>query len=214
MDSEKHDGIEVNIGKKDTDIYDLFENESYTIKSDRAIYVNGFKDDLVKLRFSHENLPDREFPKTYSEWSKIQKASFLHGCYSANGSVIQRGRISYKTTCRKFAEQLSNTLLNDFDIRGVYITTNKPKKIMFPNGEYECRESYDVNIGQYKEITKFISNIGFYQQYKREQLSQMIKSRPTYVYNVEPYEVRKVYDFTEPERHWGIVEGYVVHNCA
>lgn len=214
LDSESHEGIEVNIGEKDTDIYDLFSNESYTEKSHRAIYLQGFKDDLIKLGFSRNNLPDREFPTTYCNWTKLQKASFLHGCYSANGSVIKNGRISYKTTCKKFAEQLCNTLLNDFNIQGVYITTNKSNKVQFSNGEYECRESYDVNIGQYKEITKFISEINFYQQYKREQLAQMMKNRPTYVYNVIPHKKMKVYDFTEPERHWGIVEGYVVHNCA
>ena len=214
LDSEYHSGIEVNIGKKDTDIYDLFSNEEFTKKSDRAIYVQGFKDDLIKLGFSRENLPEREFPSTYAKWTKLEKASFLHGCYSANGSVIKNGRVSYKTTCRRFAEQLCETLSNDFDIQGIYITTNKPKKIEFSNGEYECRESYDVNIGQYKEITKFIAEINFYQQYKREQLAQMLKSRPTYVYNVLPGEKIKVYDFTEPERHWGIVEGYIVHNCA
>lgn len=32
--------------------------------------------------------------------------------------------------------------------------------------------------------------------------------------DVIPFETRKVYDFTEPELHWGIVENYVVHNCA
>lgn len=214
LNSEYHEGIEVNIGKKDTDIFDLFANENFTRKSDRAIYVNGFKNDLIKLGFSKNILPEREFPSTYKEWSKHEKASFLHGCYSANGSVIKNGRISYKTTCKKFAEQLCETLLNDFDIQGAYITTNKPKKIEFYNGEFECKESYDVNIGQYKEITKFIAEINFYQQYKREQLSQMLKSRPTYVCNVIPNEKIKVYDFTEPERHWGIVEGYIVHNCA
>lgn len=214
LDSEYHEGIEVNIGEKDTDIYDLFSNEKYTSKSHRAIYVQGFKDDLTKLGFSRNTLPNREFPTTYNTWTKIQKASFLHGCYSANGSVIKNGRIAYKTTCKKFAEQLCNTLLYDFDIQGVYITTNKPNKVKFSNGEYTCRESYDVNIGQYKEITKFVAEINFYQQYKREQLSQMLKNRPTYVCNVEPYKKIKVYDFTEPERHWGIVEGYVVHNCA
>ena len=214
LNSETHRGIEVNIGSKDTDIFDLFSNESYTKKSNREIYVDGFKEDLIKLGFSKNNLPDREFPETYDSWTKLQKASFLHGCYSANGSVIKNGRISYKTTCKKFAEQLSETLLNDFDIQGVYITTNKPKTITFPNGKYECRESYDVNIEQYKEITKFIAEINFYQQYKREQLAQMLKNRPTYVYNVTPYKKMKVYDFTEPERHWGIVEGYIVHNCA
>lgn len=214
LDSECHEGVEVNIGEKDTDIYDLFSNESYTMKSHRAIYLQGFKDDLIKLGFSRNNLPNRDFPTTYSSWTKIEKASFLHGCYSANGSVIKKGRIAYKTTCKKFAEQLCDTLLNDFNIQGVYITTNKSNKVLFSNGEYKCKESYNVNIGQYKEITKFISEINFYQQYKREQLAQMIKNRPTYVYNVIPYKKMKVYDFTEPERHWGIVEGYVVHNCA
>ena len=214
LNSTSHEGIEVNIGQKDTDIYDLFSNEDFSAKSDRAIYLRGFKDDLIKLGFSKNNLPDRKFPSTYESWTKLQKASFLHGCYSANGSVIKNGRISYKTTSKIFAEQLCNTLLNDFDIRGAYITTNKPKKLKFSNGEYECRESYDVNIGQYKEITKFVSEINFYQQYKREQLSQMLKSRPMYVYNVTPHKRIKVYDFKEPERHWGVVEGVIVHNCA
>lgn len=214
LNDEYHDSIEVNIGKKDTDIFELFSNESYSQKSDREIYVNGFNEDLIKLGFSKNNLPDRVFPSTYDSWTKLQKASFLHGCYSANGSVIKNGRISYKTTCKKFAEQLCETLFKDFDIHGVYITTNKPTKVQFNNGEYECKESYDINIGQYKEITKFIAEINFYQQYKREQLNQMMRNRPSYVYNVVPHEKMKVYDFTEPERHWGIVEGYVVHNCA
>ena len=122
----------------------------------------------------------------------MQKAIFLQGCYSANGSVIKNGRVSYKTTCKNFAEQLKETLTSDFDIQGVYITTNKPKKNQCENGEYDCRESYDINIAQYKEITKFISEINFYQQYKREQLAQMMKNRPTYVYNVESYKKIKV----------------------
>lgn len=214
LNSESHNGIEVNIGAKDTDIYDLFADEDYTVQSNRAIYVNGFKDKLIELGFSKNILPEREFPSTYASWTHLQKASFLHGCYSANGSVIKNGRIAYKTTCKKFAEQLLETLQKDFDINGTYITTNKSRTTTFKNGEYECRESYDVNIGQYKEITKFVAEINFYQQYKREQLEMMIKSRASYVYNVEEYKTIKVYDFTEPERHWGVVEGYVVHNCA
>lgn len=214
LNSQYHDGIEVNIGSKDTDIFDLFADESFTEKSDRAIYLSGFKNELIKLGFSRESLPNRVFPETYDGWTYLQKASFLHGCYSANGCVIKNGRIAYKTTCRTFAEQLLKTLEVDFGIHGVYITTNKPHKVEFGNGEFECRESYDVNIGQYKEITKFVAQINFYQQYKREQLAQMLKSRPSYVVNVVDNGVEKVYDFTEPDRHWGIVEGYVAHNCA
>lgn len=218
INSDTHEGIEVNIGQKDTDIYDLFSDEKFTKSSDRAIYVSGFKNLLMNLGFSSENLPDRVFPSTYNSWNKLQKASFLHGCYSANGSVIKsvikNGRIAYKTTCRKFAEQLAETLYKDFGIDGVYITTNKTHNVVFSNGKYTCRESYDVNIGRYKEITKFIAEINFYQQYKREQLSQMMRRKAKMVIGVEPYITQKVYDFSEPERHWGIVEGYVVHNCA
>lgn len=204
----------VNIGEKDTDIFDLFADEDYKIDSDRSIRIPGYWDEINELGFSREYLPDRVFPATYHEWTYLQKASFLHGCYSANGSVISHGRIAYKTTCKKFAEQLLETLSNDFNISSAYITTNKPHKIQFPNGEYLTKESYDINICQFKDITRFISQINFYQQYKREQLEIMMKKRAPYVYNVEKWNEEPVYDFTEPERHWGIVEGYVVHNCA
>lgn len=35
-----------------------------------------------------------------------------------------------------------------------------------------------------------------------------------YVKDIEPNGVHKVYDFTEPLTHWGVVEGFIVHNCA
>jgi len=212
--ADRHKGLEVNIGSKDGDIRELFSDETYTVKSHRAIYLQNRNDELIELGFSHENLPDRIFPTTYQTWSKQQKASFLRGCYSANGCVIKNGRISYKTTCKKFADQLKETLEKDFDINGVYITTNKAHNNKFANGEYYCRESYDINIGQYNEIIKFVSSIGFYQQYKREQLAQMLRRKAPMVINIEDSGVRKVYDFKEPERHWGVVNGAVVHNCA
>lgn len=214
LNSVYHEGLEVNIGEKDGDIRELFSDENFTYKSNRAIYLDGFKDDLINLGFSRENLPTRIFPSTYPQWTHNQKASFLHGCYSANGSVIKKGRVSYKTTCREFAEQLMKTLTNDFNIKDVYITTNKSKKNKFTNGEYECRESYDINIGKFKEITKFVTEINFYQAYKREQLSQLMNRKTPYVTSVTPYKKIKVYDFKESERHWGIVEGFVVHNCG
>lgn len=34
------------------------------------------------------------------------------------------------------------------------------------------------------------------------------------VVSVKPYKKMKVYDFEEPETHWGIVEDFVVHNCG
>lgn len=220
LNDSSFDGLEVNIGYKDTDIYDLFSNEQFTEKSDRAIYLQGYTQELLDLGFSKENLPCRLFPSSYNSWTKMQKASFLQGCYSANGCVIQpcgikqHGRIAYKTTCKEFAEQLVQTLKNDFGIEHAYITTNKAHKVKFNNGEYECKESYDVNIARFKEIGLFISMIGFYQQYKKEQMLQMIRINSYTVGSVTPNGIQKVYDFTEPEKHWGIVDGVAVHNCA
>lgn len=213
LNSEYHKGIEVNIGVKDTDIRDLFKYDNYNEVSNRSIYLYGYIDELNKLGFSANILPDRTFPSSYNQWSFNEKASFLQGCYSANGSVIKHGRISYKTTSKVFAEELCATLLDDFNIHA-YITNNKPKMVKFENGEYECRESYDVTIGRYKDITIFTALINFYQQYKREQLAIMLKKRASYVYNVVPNKKIRVYDFIEPDRHWGVVEGYIVHNCA
>jgi intein/homing endonuclease len=34
------------------------------------------------------------------------------------------------------------------------------------------------------------------------------------VIDVKPDGIHKVYDFTEPVTHWGVVEGFVVHNCG
>lgn len=214
LKSKYHTGLEVNIGKNDVDVYDLFEADVYTKASDRTIYVQNINEELRSFGFSDEILPYRTFPKTYENWSKDEKAAFLQGCYSANGSVIKEGRIAYKTTCRKFADQLKHTLIFDFGITNVYITTNKSTKVKFKNGEYQCRESYDVNIGQYTDLITFATAINFYQQHKKEQLSKMLRKRAPYVIDVKPHKKIDVYDFEEPETHWGIVEGYVVHNCG
>lgn len=214
LGGEWHHGIEVNIGKKDGDIKDLFADDDWKKKSDRAIYVRGYSELMKQLEFSAENLPYRVLPKTYHCWTKSQKAAFLSGCYSANGCVVTNSRVAYKTTSKAFAEQLVNTLENDFGISNAYVTTNQAQTIKFANGEYLCRESYDVNICRLKDVIVFASEINFYQQYKREKLSQMLKHRPIYVSSVTPYDMIPVYDFTEPERHWGVVEGCIVHNCA
>jgi len=41
-----------------------------------------------------------------------------------------------------------------------------------------------------------------------------IKEKAPYVIDIQENGIKKVYDFTEPKTHWGIVEGYIVHNCA
>ena len=212
--SEKHKGLEVNIGSKDGDIRSLFSDENFTNRNDnRHMYITGFNEPLTDLGFSEQTMLTRVFPTTYNEWNILEKASFLQGCYSANGCVVKNNRLSYKTICKEFADQLSETLLNDFGIPA-YITTNKPKVVTFSNGDYECKQSYDVNISAYSSVVKFAELINFYQQYKRTQLRDMILFKTPKVSSIRDNGIQDVYDFSEPERHWGSVNGFVTHNCG
>jgi ribonucleotide reductase alpha subunit len=212
LDSGTHKGLEVNIGKKDNDVYLLFRNDKYT-KSKRKIYLQGYNDKLIELGFNSNSLPNRTFPTTYDDWTNLQKSSFLQGCYSANGSVIKKHRISYKTTCKEFAEKLVDTLHKDFNIYA-YITTNKAKNNTFSNGVYLCKESYDVSISRYADIQKFHNEINFYHLYKKLDLRNLLVNKAPYVMNIKNNGLQKVYDFNEPLTHWGVVEGYIAHNCG
>lgn len=205
--------IVVNVGEKDACIRKLFKEDAKRESAGRFMTVYGFNNYIKQLGFSTNVLPKRVFPATYKDWPIKEKASFLNGCYSANGSVIKQCRISYKTTCYEFANQLVDTLKNDFLI-SAYITVNKAIKIKFKNGDYTCKESYDVNIANIDGLIKFKSTIGFCHEYKNDSLRSAILAKAPYVTSVIYNRAEDVYDFTEPETHWGVVEGFVVHNCA
>ena len=214
LKSDVYRGLEVNIGDKDQDIYSLFRNDKYThVKGDRKIYLQGYNDKLNSLGFDSNQLPIREFPSTYNNWNNLQKTSFLQGCFSANGGIIKKHRISYKTTSIKFALKLMDTLKEDFAIE-TYLTTNKAKEVEFSNGTYLCKESYDVNISKYESIQTFHNEINFYHIYKKIELRNLLKHKSPNVINILKSKLKLVYDFNEPKTHWGIVEGYIVHNCG
>lgn len=208
LKSKHHKGFKVNIGEKDSDILKLFDGEKFL--SDN--YIVGYKEIMEDLGFSSETLPYRVLPKSYNDWDKKKKLSFLRGMFSANGSVVAKYRIQYKTTCKDLVCQLKDALL-EFGINS-NITTNKQKSCKFKNGEYTCRESYDLCINQYNSIMGFAKKIGFVHNYKNESLCDLIKYRAPSVKSVKYFGKEKVYDFTENNQHWGIVEGFVVHNCA
>ena len=208
--SESHKGLEINIGYNDKEIFDLFN--IIPINGKRTYYTNGYNDILIKYGFDGSSLPERVFPITYINWTKEQKLNFLKGCYSANGCVIKTYRVSYKTTSKVFSLQLKKAL-EEFGITA-YITTNKPKMIKFDNGEYLCKESYDINIGKLNDIVFFYQNIGFMQQYKINDLIELIKLKSPKVITIKKLGKQKTYDFSEPLTHWGVVENIIVHNCA
>lgn len=214
LQSEGFAGIEVNIGRHDKDILSIIEEVGLAYKwhGDRVVYISGLNDTLKALKFSGAISPDRVLPETYEDWETVQKAAFLNGLYSANGSVVG-SRITFKTTSKNLADQLVDTLEKDFGIEA-YTTTNKAKPVAFANGVYRCRESYDVNIQQYQSRLIFFNRINFSLEYKTEKLSSvMIEGAPT-VRAILDGGKEKVYDFTEPKTHWGVVNGFVAHNCG
>jgi intein/homing endonuclease len=208
LNSDAHKGLEIFLNEKDGEIAELF-GIPYKINT----YINGYNEVLKNLGFSGSQLPDRTLPTTIDKWSNIQLRSFLRGLWSANGSVIKAGRVSFKSTCKELIEQLV-VILGKFNISSYY-TTNKTKKVKFLNGEYQCKESYDLNIAAYDSIVEFYNNIGFEQKYKQNDLEFLIKDKCPKVQSATPRKgLEPVYDFgLDDMTHWGVVEGIVAHNC-
>jgi hypothetical protein len=144
--------------------------------------------------------------------------SVLRGLYSANGSVV-RGRVTFKTTspAMRDAVQLSLSALGIAS----YYTTNRPARIQWPNGEYESRESYDLNIGRARDVLRFAETIGFIQQYKMEKLQATVradKETPDRSFDVTEVEFlgeHEVFDITvDGESHTYWSGGLNVSNCG
>ena len=206
LKSKTHLGLEVHFGNNDQDVQKLFNYY------DKRYYTTEFTNILIEKEFSQEILPNRELPINIKNWNKNDMRSFISGLYSANGSILTSGRITLKSTCKNMLLQLQ-TLLKDFDIN-TYITTNKTKNVKFPNGEYVCKESYDLNIQEYESRLLFYNNINFIQKYKQEKLQNILIQQSPMITSVKSLKRKElVYDFIEPKTHWGVVEGFIAHNC-
>lgn len=212
LSSSDHLGLEINIGKNDLDVANFFGIE---YRDDvRSYYTTGFNEKLRQLGFSSQSLPTREFPTSYDYWDENDKLSFLKGMFSANGSVVKKHRVSYKAVSKKLIDKLSETLF-DFGINN-YITVNKAKTVSFANGDYTCKESYDVNISDFESIRLFYKKIGFIHLYKMENLKSLLFLKSPVVISVKDSGSEEVFDFNlDDDTHWGVVgSGFVAHNCA
>ncbi|MGL5190988.1 MAG: LAGLIDADG family homing endonuclease [Cetobacterium sp.] len=214
LESIHHKGLEVYIGDNDKDVYDFFEIDKF-VKSknkNRGYYINFDMDKMRDLGVSSKPVWDRDFPSTYENWNKSEKASFLKGLFSANGYVLEKyNRIGIKTTSQSEAISILNTLKNDFDINA-YITKNKSKKIKWNNGEYVSKESYDVNISAYSSRLKFSENINFIHKYKSTSLKNSLINQSPKIKSIKYIGHEEVFDFEEPNLHFGVVNGFVAHN--
>lgn len=212
----------VHIGDRDGDVEtflrELGEGLEDGGREDKRLISASLAELCDKLQMPPAPLPDRELPLRIIQLPPAELCFFLKGLFSANGCVhIKYDRISLKGTCRSTIDRLQITLLA-LGIKS-YTTTNKKHKVVFENGEYLCKESYDLNITS-DDILVFQKRIGFIQEYKTKDLalvsSHLKKSR-----RIRPKVVaikyvgdEFVYDFTEPVNHFGSVNGLKCHNCG
>ena len=170
----------------------------------------------VKTTLLPEELPntvDRKIPQRFICSSEQQKIAFLRGIFSANGSVCNN-RITLKSSSYSVIEDVQ-LILSSIGIRS-YFTTNKSTKVKFENGEYECKQSYDLNITV--DRIHFINKIGFIQNYKNNKLqivnSSKIKTEYSII-SVDPIGTEKVYDIAvDNNSHTYWTQGCNVSNCV
>ena len=167
-------------------------------------------------------IPERKLPvyfyESYVNVSIKEKAGFIRGLWGANGSVLRKyNRIQLKSVNKAMIQDLQQYLALYFGIRS-YISTTKKTKTKFSNGEYMCKESYNLAIYSIDNI-KFKERIGFILPHHIENASYLkagkIIKHP-YVASIEYLGEQDVYDFTMLEGgvHYGIVNGISTHNCG
>jgi len=201
IDSNTHLGLEVYIGDKDGELIKYFGKPV-----DRKVYSR----DAMQIAVDY-NLPAAVTSNRTLKNVDVTD-DFMMGLYSANGCVIKSGkRVAFKTT----SKVLSNEVRLWLESKSImsYITTNKTKSVTFKNGEYQCKESYDVNIVGLSNLINFAKHVSFIHGYKQKLLHYIILESSPKVISVVKNGVVEVYDFNEPHMHIGVVNGMCVHNC-
>ena len=191
--------------------YKAHKDKTYTITTTMT------EDELLPIPTNTRRIPDRFF---FGNRERV--CGFLRGLYSANGST-NGYRITLKTTNLGVIKQVQQ-MLSSVGISSYY-TTNKKRKNLFCNGEYEMNVSYDLNISPDRE--KFRDSIGFLQGYKKKKLASLCqfhnKSKNAHTAAKENYEIRSreyvgdvdVYDITvDADEHTYWTGGMLVSNCG
>jgi ribonucleoside-diphosphate reductase alpha chain len=180
-------------------------------------YRPGIKEKVYEILTT---LTPQELPKTYERripsrflGSPSRIVGILRGLYSANGSVLHN-RITLKSASKGLVEDVQ-LMLSSIGIRS-YTTINKSTKTIFYNGEYTCKESYDINITVDRE--KFVKSIGFIQAYKNKKIT-ITKTRDKYqdsgIRNVSYISEEDVWDITvDSSSHTYWTQGLNVSNCG
>ena len=187
--------IHMDIGS-DEFIREDFASDRYT-EDDDGIFLFGYNDLVHDMGFTLDTPPYRTFPAAYADWDNTQKAAFLCGLFTANGSVRGK-RILLRTECPQVADILMDSLRADFGLT---------PHLRAWHGHWW------IVIRRYQDILTFCRNISFHGKKLRKVMELLLKNAPR-VAQIHYLGRETVYDFSEPETHWGVVNGLIVHNCG
>jgi hypothetical protein len=205
------------VGQDDNDYFD--SEISSLIKEYRpglAEYAYEIETSIMphELDYTYKRIvPPRFF---YGDRNKV--CGFLRGLFTANGSICGE-RITLKASSATVIEQVQ-VMLSSIGIRS-YFTTNKKSKIKWHNGEYESKESYDLNITI--DRSKFLNSVGFIQKYKIDKIKDVISKitkigriKNTYdIVSEEFISKEEVFDITvDNESHTYWTGSCNVSNCC
>jgi len=205
------------------------ENDQYYLNSEIKNLIKEHRTGIKETAWDIKtNITSKELVKTYERKVPYRykfgdfntRRAFLKGLYSANGSVVAN-RVTLKAASFQIIEDVQQ-MLSSLGIPSYY-TVNKSHKNKFENGEYECKESYDLNIGTKNGRTIFNDLIGFIQPYKNEKVIESLKVKtsnksPKISYDIiekEYISTEPVYDITvEADEHTYWTGGLHVSNCG
>ena len=155
----------------------------------------------------------RKVPNRFITGPHNKVCGFLRGIYSANGSICNN-RITLKGSSKQIIEDVQ-LMLSSIGIKSYY-TVNQPKKVKFKNGEYWCKQSYDLNIST--DRNKFIELIGFIQQYKNDKIKIVRSQREKTTYEITEVDfirTEETFDIeVDNKSHTYWTQGCNVSNCS
>lgn len=185
--------------------------------SENVYRVRGAWEVMEEFGFEPVTIPDRQIPEAVFSWSVDAVCGFLRGLFSANGGAMPKhNRIDLKSVNLDMLRDVQR-LLSALGFNS-YITTNKAQMIEWPNGTYESRESYDLNIAGAAQYQWFQRAIGFVHEHKSippvGDVATVRAPRCVEVVAIEEIGEQDVYDFHESVTHWGWANGFKIHNCG
>ena len=162
------------------------------------------------------SVTDRVIPEAITSGTLTDKASWLRGFFTANGSVTKGTRVSLKST-NVDAINAVQVMLWELGIMS-YLTFNKSATVTWSNGTFTGKPSVDLNINDAVSLNRFSEQIGFLQGYKMAALDAVdgaTRSNPRKILERVELGETVVYDIqVSGESHTYWANGHNVSNCT